>query len=72
MDENINCLATVQSLLPSLRGVELKIAQYILQSPQDVLKQSIAKLALQIGSAESSTIRFCRKLGYSGFAAFKI
>ncbi len=73
MDEQtINCLAAIQSLLPSLRGVEQKIAQHVLNHSQDVLKLPIAKLAMQTGTAESSIIRFCRKLGYSGFSAFKI
>ena len=72
MDERMNCLAAVQSLLPSLRGVEQRIAQYIVHNAQAVLTQPIAKLAAEIGTAESSIIRFCRRVGYSGFSAFKI
>lgn len=72
MNTESNCLVKIQSILPSLRGVELKAASYILEHPDTVLNSPIAKLATQIGIAESSIIRLCRKLGYSGFSAFKI
>ena len=72
MNTKDNCLVKIQSILPSLRGVELKAACYILEHPDTVLDSPIVKLSNQIGIAESSVIRFCRKLGYSGFSAFKI
>ncbi len=72
MNTESNCLVKLQSTLPSLRGVERKAADYILEHPTNVLNSPIATLAAQIGIAESSIIRLCRKLGYSGFSAFKI
>lgn len=72
MNTQSNCLVKLQSILPSLRGVELKAASYILEHPDTVLNSPIAKLAAEIDIAESSIIRLCRKLGYSGFSALKI
>mgnify|MGYP001782791728 CR=1 FL=1 len=43
-----------------------------MKNPQAVLTQPIAKLSAEIGTAESSIIRFCRRVGYHGFSAFKI
>lgn len=72
MEHNDNCLIKIQSILPSLKGVEQKAALHILEHPEKVLNSSIASLSRQIGIAESSIIRFCRNIGYQGFASFKI
>ena len=72
MNTETNCLVKLQSTLPVLRGVERKAATYILENPSTALNSPIATLASQIGIAESSIIRLCRRLGYSGFSAFKI
>ena len=67
-----NCLLKIKNILPSLRGVEAKIATFIIEHPETVLNNPIARLASETDVAESSIIRFCRKIGYSGFSAFKI
>lgn len=65
-------LTLIRSLLPSLKGVELKLGNYILTSPEEFTNMTTARLANHLRVSEGSIIRFCRKLGYEGFTALKI
>lgn len=49
---------------------ETLIANYILS--HDISKNSIIDLAKEIGVGEATILRFCKKIGYSGFYEFKI
>lgn len=72
MDLATNCIVRLQSLLPSLQGVERKSAAYILENSSFAVTLPIAQLAQNAGVSESSIIRLCKRLGYSGFASFKL
>ncbi len=50
---------------------ELKVAQFVLSDARLVLRMSIAELARHVAVSEPTVIRFCRRLGYSGFRGFK-
>ena len=51
---------------------EKKIALEVLNNPSKVINQSISSLALQSGVSLPTVNRFCKKLGFSGYPAFKI
>lgn len=72
MDLPANCIVQLQSLLPSLQGVERKAAAYILEHPADAMAMPVARLARQAGVSESSVIRLCQRLGFTGYSAFKL
>lgn len=72
MVEGMNCLALIQNMLPSLTKKNVVIANYILENSEHVTNMTTAALAKEISVAESSIIRFCYILGYSGFTNFKI
>ena len=55
-----------------LTGAEKKIADYILSQRQDCQYMSISELAEEAGVAEATVSRFCRRLGYKGYNAFKL
>jgi DNA-binding MurR/RpiR family transcriptional regulator len=65
-------LSTINGLFPSLTKSEQKIAQYILTNSSEIELLSIGELASKADAAESTVIRFCRKIGYKGYQAFKI
>jgi DNA-binding MurR/RpiR family transcriptional regulator len=65
-------LARLDSLLPSLRESERKIAEHVLANAGEVVYLSITELADRTSTSEASVIRFARALDYSGYAAFKI
>jgi DNA-binding MurR/RpiR family transcriptional regulator len=62
----------IQSRLPEMSGVMSKIAHYLLENPQAPLKLSIGKLAEHAGTSAATVTRFCRMLGYAGYAPFRV
>lgn len=65
-------LASVRSLITSLPRSEQKIAQVVLDDPESVIHMTVLELAQRAGTAESTAVRCCHKLGYSGFQDLKI
>ncbi len=65
-------LAQIKKHYTALTPVEKKLADYVLQYPSETISLSAAALAKQAGTATSAVIRFCKTLGYEGFAAFKM
>lgn len=55
-----------------LTGAEKKIADYILLQRQDCQFMSISEMAEVAEVAEATVSRFCRRLGYKGYSAFKL
>lgn len=51
---------------------EKQIADEILKNADRVVYQSIKELAHECGTSESSIVRFCKLLGYSGFIELKL
>lgn len=57
--------------LHSLTKKELEILQYVHNHSQEVSQMSIQAFAKEIHYSTSTVLRFCRKLGFSGFPEFK-
>lgn len=66
------CLATLRGLYPDLPDAEKRVAQRVLEAPDQVLASSITELAREGSVAVSTVTRLCAKLGYSGFPEMKI
>lgn len=66
------CLATLRGLYAGLPEAERRVADRVLEDPDQVLASSIGDLAREGGVAVSTVTRLCSKLGYSGFPAMKI
>lgn len=62
----------ISQLYYELTASEKKAADYILANRQHSQYLSIAELADESGVAEATISRFCRRLGYKGFHAFKL
>lgn len=52
--------------------IERKIADYILEHPDNVLYKTITDLAAEIGVSETSVFRFCKTLDFDGYQQFKL
>lgn len=64
--------ANIKSALPSLLPAERKVADYVLANSEDVLAQSVGEVAAGAGVSEATVVRFCRTVGFLGFADLKI
>ncbi len=58
-------------IIKSLSRPELQILQYAYENTETVLDMSIQQLSSQVAYSPATVLRFCKKLGYSGFAEFK-
>ena len=55
-----------------LTSAEKKVADYVVIHQQQTQFMSISELAEEAGVAEATISRFCRRLGYKGYGAFKL
>ena len=66
------CLSYLRSMLPSLKGVERKIGEFLIDNPENFINMTVKSISLAIQVSEGSIINFSRKLGFDGFTAMKI
>lgn len=64
-------LEVLSTTLEDMRPSERKVAAVVLQDPNRVLELSMAGLAAAAAVSEPTVMRFCTRLGYAGFQAFK-
>lgn len=55
-----------------LTSSEKKIADYLMLHQQESQYRSISEMAAETGVAEATVSRFCRRLGYQGYNAFRL
>lgn len=51
---------------------ERKVADYVLKTGNDVIYATMSDVKRETGVGDATIIRFCQKLGFSGFSDFKI
>jgi glucokinase len=62
----------VQHLQHELSPAEQRVATLVLEHPRKVLGEPIAEIARLADVSQPTVIRFCRSLGFSGLADFKL
>jgi DNA-binding MurR/RpiR family transcriptional regulator len=62
----------IESRLPRMSEAMVKIATFLLEAPDAPLQRSITQLAEDAGTSPATVTRFCRVLGYSGYAPFRV
>jgi DNA-binding MurR/RpiR family transcriptional regulator len=64
--------ARIRSLYPNLPKAEKRVAEYVLQAPQEVLYLSVYDMAEATQVSVASVSRFVRTVGFSNFKEFKL
>ena len=64
-------MVKLRFLIPTLQRAEKAVAQALLEKPELICLMTLAELARETDSSDASIIRFCRKMGYSGFSEMK-
>ena len=59
------------TVIKSLTGNELNILKFVYGHPEEILSMSVHELARQVSYSAATVLRFCKKLGFSGFAELK-
>ncbi|MCY9661737.1 MurR/RpiR family transcriptional regulator [Paenibacillus chondroitinus] len=65
-------LVSIEAAMASLTPSERKVAQYILEHPQEVVSLSVQKLAELASVSEATIIRLSRSLHFKGFQELKM
>jgi DNA-binding MurR/RpiR family transcriptional regulator len=69
---NEGCILRIHASFPSLRLSEQKVAQYILDHPEVVIALSVTEVARRSGVSDATVVKFCQRIGYTGFQEMKI
>ncbi|MEV7025354.1 MurR/RpiR family transcriptional regulator [Kitasatospora sp. NPDC093558] len=64
--------ALVRTRLGDLRGTEARVARVVLDRGADLVHLSVSDVAELAGTAPSSVVRACQRLGFRGFQELKI
>ncbi|MDZ7724095.1 MAG: MurR/RpiR family transcriptional regulator [candidate division KSB1 bacterium] len=64
-------LLRIESMRDSLKSAEQRLSDFILSNPKDMVHMTIQELEAQSGSSYATIIRFCKKIGYTGFKELK-
>ena len=65
-------LREIKNALPDLRKSEVKVAEFVLNNPEDIIELTTAQASNAIGVSEPTLIRFCQAIGFNGFQKFKL
>lgn len=60
------------TVIKSLSNNELNILKFVYEHGEDVPDMSIQALASQVCYSSATILRFCKKLGYSGFSGTEV
>ena len=67
-----NVFEKINSEYYQLTSAEKRVADYVVAHQQKTQFMSISELAEEAGVAEATISRFCKRLGYKGYSAFKL
>jgi RpiR family carbohydrate utilization transcriptional regulator len=67
-----NLLERLAEIRPDLSLSERRVADVVLHAPESVPRKTLAAVSAEADVSEPTVLRFCRSLGLSGFADFKI
>lgn len=67
-----NALVRIRIAQPTLAKGARRIADYVLEQPERIVRMSVTELSEATGASEGSVINFCQRLGLSGFQQLKL
>lgn len=65
-------LARVRSLSPDLTGALRRVAEQVIADPPGAARATIVELAERSGTSPATVTRFCRALGFDGYADLRL
>src|SRR5215207_1286478 len=65
-------LVRVRTLLPEFTGALQRVAEQVLADPAAASRATIVELAERSGTSPATVTRFCRALGFDGYADLRL
>lgn len=72
MGKNDLVIDTIKENYQQMFSAEKKVADYILQHPEQTVSANVSELAELSGVSDATVIRMCKHLGYQGFYQMKL
>lgn len=72
MTKKLAFYTQIEQAFHSLTKSEQKVADYVLAHMEETIYLTVTELAEQVGVGETTVLRFCRRIGYKGYQAFKM
>lgn len=69
---SVNILVRIESVIDELPNSERKVAQYILENADHIVRMSVHELATQANASSAAVIRLCRSIGVEGYSELKL
>ena len=63
----LRCYLNIKESYDRLSASEKRIAKYIIDNPNEVVKLPISELANRCQTSKPTVVRLCKTLGYSGY-----
>ncbi len=67
-----NSLSLIRSQLPALNDSEVRVANWVLKNPDEIIQLSMAQVAQECGVSDTTVLRFCRNVGFRGYSHMKM
>ncbi|HEY85435.1 MAG TPA: MurR/RpiR family transcriptional regulator [Chloroflexi bacterium] len=67
-----NSLARIRSKYPTLAASEARVATWVLQQPEEIMRLSMAQVAQACRVSDTTVLRFCRNTGFQGYTDLKL
>lgn len=65
-------IVKIKAIYSALSSKEKIVADYIMNNPKEIIHLSITEFSENTSVAEATIFRFCKRLGFRGYQAFKI
>ncbi|MGW0434980.1 MurR/RpiR family transcriptional regulator [Micromonospora sp. NPDC003197] len=65
-------LARIRSRLPEFTGALQRVAEQVLTAPEAAARATIVELAERSGTSPATITRFCRAMGFEGYAGLRL
>ena len=72
MSKDILIRDQIFSTYDSLYDAEKKVADYLIAHPKEAIEMSVSELATNCEASQATIVRFCKKIGCSGFHQLKL
>ncbi|WP_432476678.1 MurR/RpiR family transcriptional regulator [Nocardioides sp. GXQ0305] len=71
-DTELRTTVRIRALLPSLAPAERRVAERVLADPAAAAASTITSLAHECATSETTVIRFCRAVGFTGYPGLRL
>lgn len=70
--KSVSATSQLRSVLPTLSEAERRVALFVLERPQDIMRRSMSAVAQSVEVSDTTVLRMCRAAGFEGYTDLKL